>query len=185
MSYKPTGDLLTRHSRTSQYVIPGYADTQTVHLDTGSVATQTAFMLIDISDTTNWKHTGTDHVIIDHILIEVDPDNSYLGEVKIGFLTEVDGDNGNFNQIIDFDMAKKSDLAIEDLKFGTGFHCQASTHFGPMLVNSTLFQTDLDLGGPDDPGTITYPSGNGDLVTLIEVAAGTVDVSITLVYETV
>ena len=179
------GDIVTRHGRSSQYVVDGFADTQTMHLDTGAVAVQTAFMLIDISDTTNWKHTETDHIIIDHILIEVDPDLSYLGEIKVGFLSGVTATNGDFNQIIDFDMAKKSDLAIEDLTWGGGFHCQASTHFGPILVDSTLFQTDVNLGGPDDPATLTYPSGNGDLVLLVERSTGEVDVSITTLYETV
>ncbi len=183
--YGSQGTPVERHGIRSQCVVDGYAATQTVHLDTLSVATQTAFMLIDISDTTNWKHTDTDHVIIRHLLIEVDPDSSYLGEIKVGFLTDVDATNGDFNQIIDFDMAKKSDLAIEDLTFTGGFHCQASTHFGPKIANSTLFQTDLDLGGPDDPATITYPSGNGDLVMLVERTAGAVDVSVTIIYETV
>ncbi len=185
MAYKPSGDIVTRHGRNSQYTVDGFAAAQTVHLDTGSVAIQTAFMLIDISDTTNWKHTETDHIIIDHILIEVDPDATYLGEIKVGFLSAVDATNGDFNQIIDFDMAKKSDLAIEDLTFGGGFHCQASTHFGPILADSTLFQTDVNLGGPNDPSTLAYPSGAGDLVLLVERSAGTVDVSITMVYETV
>ena len=185
MTYYSGGTLTTRHGIDSQNVVMGFAATQTVHLDTGSVAAQTAFMLIDISDTTNWQHTNTDHVIIRHILIEVDPDASYLGEVKIGFLSSVDGTDGDLNQIIDLDLAKKSDLVIEDLSFAGGFHCQASTHFGPILADSTLFQTDVDLGGPDDPSTLTYPSGNGDLVMLVEVAAGTADVSVTMVYETV
>lgn len=188
MSYSPTiliGTLTTRHGVESQNVIDGFALTQTVHLDTGSVAVQTAFMLIDISDITNWPHKNTDHVVIRHLLVEVDPDAMYLGEVKIGFLSNVDATNGDFNQIIDFDMAKKSDLAIEDLTFTGGFHCQLLTHFGPILVNSTLFQTDVNLGGPDDPSTLTYPSGDGDLVMLIERDAGTVDVSTTIIYETV
>ena len=185
MTYQPSGTLTTRHGIDSLNVVNGFAATQTVHLDTGSVATQTAFMLIDISDTTNWKHTNTDHIIIRHLLLEVDPDSSYLGEVKIGFLSSVDGDNGDFNQIIDFDMAKKSDLAIEDLTFTGGFHCQTSTHFGPVLANSALFQTDVTLGGPDVPGTPAYASGAGDLVMLVERSAGTVDVSVTIIYETV
>lgn len=184
MAYNPTGTLTTRHSIDSQNVVQGFADTQTVHLDTGSVATQTAFMLIDISDTTNWKHTNTDHVIIRHILLQVDPDSTYLGEVKIGFLDNVDATNGEFHQIIDLDLVKKSDLVIEDLTFVGGFHCQDSTHFGPHVV-STLFQTDVDLGGPDDPSTITYPSGDGDLVMIIERTAGAADVSTTIIYETV
>ena len=65
----------------------------------------------------------SDTIIIGHILIEVDPDSTYLGEVKIGFLSSVDGDNGDFNQIIDLDLRKKSDLVIEDLSFVGGFHC--------------------------------------------------------------
>lgn len=178
------GTVVERHGIESQCVVDGFALTQTVHLDTGSVGAQTAFMLIDLSDTTNWKHTNTDHIIIRHLLIEVDPDSTYLGEIKVGFLDNVDATNGEFHQIIDFDMAKKSDLAIEDLVFSGGFHCQAATHFGPH-VTSTLFQTDVDLGGPDDPSTITYPSGDGDLVLLVERSAGAVDVSITIIYETV
>ena len=180
----PAGDTLTKDARTSKYVIDGFSDTQTVHLDTGSVAAQTAFMLVDISDTTNWKHTSTGHIIIDHILIEADPDANYLGEIKIGFLSSVSATDGDFNQIVDLDMVKKSDLLIENLTFGGGFQCVLASHFGPILADSTLFQTDVNLGGPDDPSTLTYPSGAGDLAMLVEVAAGTVDVSITLVYET-
>ena len=185
VSIIPAGDTVTRHGRTSRYVVDGFANTQTVHLDTGSVGAVTAFMLVDISDTTNWAHTETDHIILDHILIEVDPDSTFLGEIKIGFLSSVDATNGDFNQIIDLDLVKKSDLVIEDLTFGGGFHCQATTHFGPILADSTLFQTDVNLGGPDDPATLAYPSGNGDLVLLVDWDAGTADVSITMIYETV
>ena len=176
---------VTRHSRTSLYVMDGFADTSTVHLDTATDSTLVALMLVDISDTTNWKHTLTDHIIIRHILIETDPDASWVGEVKIGFLTSVDGTDGDFNQIIDIDMRRKTALIIEDLNFTGGFHCQTSTHFGPVIADSTLFQTDVDLVGPDG-GVAAYPSGAGDLVMIID-GDGTnfVDVSITMIYETV
>jgi len=184
MAYSPTGTLTTRHGIDSQNIVFGFADTQTVHLESGAVSAQIAFMLIDISDTTNWPHTNTDHIIIRNLLIEVDPDSSFLGEVRIGFLDNVDATNGEFHQIIDIHMARKSDLIIENLTFEGGFHCQAATHFGPHTT-LTLFQTDVSLGGPDDPATLTYPSGNGDLTLLIERSAGTVGVSVTLIYETV
>jgi len=177
------GDTTTRHDRTSQYIVQGFADTQTVHLDTGEVSAQTAFMLIDISDTTNWKHTNTDHIVIRDIVLQIDPDSTFLGEANIGFLTNVDATNGDFNQILDIDMAKKSDSVIESLEFSGGFHCQSSTHFGPISANSTLFQTDVNLAGPD--GNTSFPSGDGDLVLIVERSAGAVDVSITIVYETV
>ena len=184
MTYQPVGDIVTRHGRNSQYIVDGFADTSTVHLDTGSVNSQTAFMLVDISDTTSWPHTNTHHIIIRHILIQVDPDSTFLGEVNIGFLSSVDADNGDFNTIIDLDLAKKSDLIIEDLQFVGGFHCQAATHFGPIDANSTLFQTTgANITGPD--GSTTHPCGNGDLVMVVEASAGAVDVSVTLIYETV
>lgn len=186
MAYKPVGDIILKDGRRSQSVVSGFTDTDTVHLDTGSVATQTAFMLIDLSDTSNWAHSKTGHINLEYILIEVDPDTNYLGEIKIGFLSNVDGSNGDFNQIIDIDMVKKSDLLVENFEFGGhGFDLELGHHFGPVLANSTLFQTDVDLGGPDDPSTLTYPSGDGDLILLVERDTGGVDVSITLGYEAI
>lgn len=184
MTYRPSASITTRHGIDSLSVIDGFAATQTTHFESGDVNAQIAFMLIDISDTTNWKHTNTDHIILRHALIEVDPDSSFLGEVRIGFLDNVGATNGEFHQIIDIHMARKSDLIIENLTFEGGFHCQNASHFGPHTV-STLFQTDVNLGGPDDPATLTYPSGNGDLVCLIERSAGVVGVSTTIIYETV
>lgn len=184
MAYKPGGDIIDKDGRKSQSVVLGFTDTHTVHLDTQSVAAQEAFMLIDLSDTTNWAHSLTGHINLEYMIIEVDPDASYLGEVKIGFLSNVDGDNGDFNQILDIDMAKKSDLLVEILDFGShGFDCEEGHHFGPITANSALFQTDVNLEGPD--GTTAFPSGDGDLVMLVERSAGTVDVSVTLGYEAV
>lgn len=186
ISVYPGVDTVTRHGRTSLYTVGGFAATQTVHIDTEDVSVQTAFMLIDISDTTNWTHTDTGHIILDYICILADPDTSFLGEVKVGFLKDVDTTNGDFLQILDIDLAKKSDLLIQEFEFGShGFHCQSTTHFGKEIANSTLFQTDVSLGGPDDPTTLTYPSGAGDLVLIVERAAGTVRASITIGYETV
>ena len=36
-----------------------------------------------------------------YMIVEVDPDGSYLGEIKFGFLSNVDGTNGDFNQLAD------------------------------------------------------------------------------------
>lgn len=184
MSYKPGGDTVTKDGRTSQFTAAGFTETTTIHLDAQSIAAQTAFMLIDLSDTTNWPHSLTGHINIEYIVLEVDPDASYLGEVKLGFLSNVDATNGDFNQILDMDMAKKSDFLVEIVDFGShGLDCETSHHFGPITADSILFQTDVNLAGPS--GATSYPSGDGDLVMLVERSAGTVDVSITLGYEAV
>jgi len=180
------GDVLTIHGRTSQFTVEGYGQTFTVHIDTGTTSTKTAFMLIDLSDTSNWKHTtGTDHISLDMLLIEADPSSQYLGEIKLGFLSNVDGTNGDLNIILDIDLRQKADLIIEEIEYGThGFHLRTSSHFGPIEADDVLWQTDVDLRGPDG-GVAAYPSGNGDMVMLIERSAGDIDVSITLGYETV
>lgn len=185
-TYTPGGDTITKDGRTSQYVAAGFTETETVHLDAETSSTLIAYMLIDISDTSNWNHTNTGHINIEYILIEVDPDTNFIGEVKIGFLENVDADNGDFYTIIDIDMRRKSALLVENLNFGShGLDCESDHHFGPIIVNSTLFQTDVNLGGPDNPAALTYPSGASDLVMIIDGdGTNTVDVSITIGYET-
>ena len=184
MTYKPSGDIIDHDNVKSQAVVAGFTNTFTIHGDFQASTAQTAFMLIDLSGTLNWMHTNTDHINLEYIILEVDPDTSYFGEVKLGFLTNVDADNGDFNQIIDVDMVKKSDLVVEVINFGShGLDCTTTHHFGPITANSALFQTDVDLEGPD--GATAYPSGDGDLVLLVERSAGEVDVSITIGYETI
>ncbi len=177
---------ITKDGVTSLYVVSGFTETETVHMDVQNVVVTTAFMLIDLSNPSgNWKHTKTGHINLEYLIMVVDPDAAFEGEIKLGFLTDVDADNGDFNQIIDIDMLRKSDLLVENINFGShGMDLETNHHFGPMLVNNVLFKTGLDLGGPDDPATLTYPSGNGDLILLIERTAGAVDVSVTIGYET-
>lgn len=184
MTYKPSGDIIDHDNVKSQSVVTGFTNTFTIHGDFMAINVQTAFMLIDLSHTGNWAHTNTGHIILEYIILEVDPDTSYFGEVKLGFLTNVDADNGDFNQIIDVDMAKRSDLVVEIIEFGShGLDCNTDHHFGPIIANSALFQTDVNLKGPD--GATNYPSGNGDLILLVERSAGIVDVSTTIGYETI
>jgi hypothetical protein len=187
MSTQFGGDLVTKDGVTSQYVVSGFTDTYTMHLNTGSVSAETAFMLIDISNPGSvWGHTAAGHINLEYIILDVDPDSNFRGEVKLGFLENVDATNGDFYQIIDIDMQKSAAITLEVINFGShGFDCESNHHFGPITANSTLFQTDVNLGGPDDPSTITYPSGAGDLVLLLtNITANAVDVAVTIGYET-
>ena len=185
MTYKPGGDTITKDGRTAQYVAAGFTETHTIHIDVTTTSTLIAYMLIDLSDTTNWAHSDTGHINLEYFIIEVDPDASWSGEIKIGFLSDVGADNGDFNQIVDVDMKRKTALFVEQINFGShGFDCEANHHFGPIIANSTLFRTGVNLEGPDT--ATSYPSGAGDLCMIVD-GDGTnaVDVSITLGYEAV
>lgn len=183
-------ETLQHEGKTSLYTIAGFSDTESVHLDIAVPATDpVAYMLVDVSDTTNWPHTNTGHVVIEYMILEVDPGSTFAGEVKIGYLKNVDATDGDFVTLIDVDMQKQAVLLVENIDFGShGLHCDDAHHFGTTTENSTLFQTDVNLGGPDDATTLTYPSGDGDIVLMVTGSgAGNagVNVSITLGYESV
>jgi hypothetical protein len=180
---------INHEGKTSLYTVSGFSNTESVHLDAVITTDPIAFMLVDISDTTNWPHANTDHVVIEYLVLEVDPGSTFAGEVKIGYLKNVDATNGDFVTLIDVDMQRQAALLVETIDFGShGLHCDDDHHFGPTTANSTLFQTDVNLGGPDDPTTTTYPSGDGDIVLLVTgggAGNAAVDVSVTMGYESV
>ena len=183
-SVKGPVTIISKDGRRSRSVVQGFSDTHTIHLDASSVALTEAFMLIDLSDTTNWTHALTGHINVEYIIIEIDPDATFLGRIRVGFLTNVDVTNGDYNDVFSIDLAKKSDLLVENIDFGShGLDMETDHHFGPVDVNDTKFRTGLNIQGPD--GATSYPSGNGDLVMIIERSAGEVDVAITIGYEAV
>ncbi len=179
----PVADTTTKDGITSLYTVDGHATVFTMHADFLNIQTETAFMLVNLSDTSNWKHTNTGHIYVLYMHLAVDPNSTYLGNIECGFLTNVDGDNGDFNRFVEIDMHRKSDVLVESFFFGGGgFDCETDHHFGPITANSTLFQTDVNLTGPN---ASTTPSGNGDLCLVVGRDAGTVDVAITVGYQTV
>ena len=179
-----SAELATNHGRTSIYTIDGFAETFSISGDFAAIATTTAFMLVDLSDTTNWPHTNTDHIVIDYIILEAEPTTSFRGTIELGYLLNVDATNGDFVEVNGFDFTQKSDVLLEAVDFGShGLHCTNNHHFGLTTANNTLFQTDVNLEGPD--GNTSYPSGAGDLILFVTQTAGTVDVEVTIGYETV
>ena len=183
LSTHPQADTTTNEGVTSLLVSPGSADIELVHIDAEDVAAETAFMVIDLSDTTNWPHTDTGHIDIVFLSGNVDPDATYAGDVALGFLTNVDATNGDFNGIFELHMDKKTNPLTFSvpIPFG-GMSLETAHYFGPVTANSTLFQTDVDLPGPD--GNSSYPSGAGDLVMIVGQATGEVSVGITVGYVT-
>lgn len=165
----------------SAYVVPGYHHVDFVHLDADGVAADTAFMLVDLSDTTNWPHGETDHLHVDTVDIMFNPDASFTGDIQLGFLVDVDADNGNLHVMHNWHFSLDRDTLMDHLSWIFIQHAAQAAHvFGPVIADSTLFQTDVNLQGPD--GAVAYPSGDGDLVLRIARTAGVIDVGITVGY---
>lgn len=166
----------------STFVTPGPADVEFIHLDAEDIGVETSFMLIDLSDTTNWPHTNTGHIDVVFAAVNIAPDTNYQGDLQIGFLTGVTATTGNLNGIYELHMDKKTALIATTipLPFG-GVSLETEHWFGPTSA-SAAFQTDVNLAGPDE--TTTFPSGNGDLVMTITRTAGEVSVGVTIGYIT-
>lgn len=162
---------------------------KTVNLNHSSNSTLLALMLVDLSNTAVWKHKETSAIVLHYLGILATPHASLAGELKFGFLSGVDATNGNFNQIANLDLTQVAGTGFVSANINLGpkgLICKTNQHLGPVTANSTLFQTDVNLAGPDDPSTITYPSGDGDLVMILD-GDGTnaIDFSVNLGYDTI
>lgn len=171
----------TAEGETSAFVIPGHVDIEVVHIDVDVSAAQD-FMLIDLSDSTAWPHSATGHIDIAYILINVNPTGTFLGDIEMGFLTNVDGTDGDFNPVFEIHMDKKQDSITQFMNFGAFELSLESAHwYGPITANDTAFQTDVALTGP---AGATHNSGSGDFVMRIEVGASSAAVGVTIGYRT-
>lgn len=179
----PSGDARARPIFTT----PGAQDSFHIHLHKDAIDATTAFMLIDLSDTVNWPHTLTGGVTLYRILLSIAATKIADAHVKLGWLENVDGDNGDMHTIHTWEVGHAGTNEPRDID--TIFDYQLVNYkidkakwFGPSLMNNALFQTDVELGGPND--IVTNTAADGDVVLLVTVAAGILNVACSIDYET-
>jgi hypothetical protein len=175
-------DVLSYENENSLKVVFGHAQHNSIHLDAENVQTTTGYVLVDLSDTVNFPHTATTEIDVKWITINVNPDTSFAGEIEIGFLTDVDADNGDFNVLHTWHLERTQAQINQHIDLSSS-HLEGSTDhwFGPTAANDTTWQTDTALVRPDG-GTVA--PNNGDLVMKITRTGGAIDVGITVGYQT-
>ena len=145
------------------------------------------FIIIDLSDTTNYPHVNTGYIHIDYFSITVDAATNADYIINFGYLENVDGTNGDFYEIFHFSGSKT-----------VGNQLQSEKNFapnGPKLrsasvvtsdksLNDVAFQTDVNLASTLDVTTADTPSGNGDLVMRVVLTGGVIDIEVALGYHT-
>jgi len=178
----PQPDTLTNEGITSLHTVPGNFDVEVVHLDAEDVAANTGFMLVDLSDTTNWHHNNTGHIDLLFFTLTTDPNATFSGDIELGFLSNVSATSGTLNEIIELHMEKKPEPQAFSFNYGAfGIALETEHVFGSSSAD-TLFQSDVSLQGPD--GAVSYPSGDGDLVMRVGRTAQDISVSVTIGYRT-
>jgi hypothetical protein len=162
-------------------VVQGPDQVRVVHLDLEAIAASAGFMLIDLSNTVAWPHDAANNIYMRGIDFNANPSSAFTGDISLGFLRDVDATNGNFHiwKTWHFDQGSGN----IDISYRYQYlHLDEDEIFGPIDANDTLWQTDVNLLGPD--GGTTHPSGTGDLTLKITRGAGAVDVGITAFYKT-
>lgn len=176
-------DVTTEEGTTSLYTVYGFERSEHIHLNVNSIALETGFMLVDLSDTVNWPHSNTGHIDLYYFIIDIDPDATFQGDVLLGFLGNVDGANGDFHTIFAHHLDKKAEPLVSFMNFNSFEMTLDMDHwFGPITANDATWQTDVNLRGPD--GNTSFPAGDGDLVCKVTRTAGEVSVAVTIGYET-
>jgi len=175
---------VTNEGITSLSVVPGNFDVEVIHLDAENVSASTGFILVDLSSITVWPHTDTGHIDLLFFIITTDPTSTFSGDVQLGFLTNVDASNGDFNEIMEIHMEKKPEPDVIPFNYGGfGIALETDHFFGPIEVDDTTWQTDVGLQGPN--GNLSRIPGDGDMVMKITRTAGDISVSITIGYRTI
>jgi len=143
-------------------------------------------ILIDVSDTTSYPHDFTTWVHTGNVKIDIagSADADYV--VKLGFLENVDATNGDFYEIFEVDGSRKAGNSHSIVVSASpeSPRLRASSFVGPISLNDTAFQTDVNLRSTLDPtGTVATPSGSGDMVMRVTHTDGAYTVSMLVGYH--
>ncbi len=177
-------DVISYEGQNSLRTTFGHKPTFMIHLNAQSISGDTAYVLIDLSGTTDWPHTDTGLIIVEWITINANPSSTFRGDIELGFLTNVDGTDGDFHEIHDLHLEKQgSEIAIAWSHTDHGLALQTSTWYGPINIDDITFQNDVLLIGPS--GISSFVSGNGDMVLKITATAGDISIGIAVGYTTI
>jgi len=150
------------------------------------ISVTTDYILIDLSDTTNYPHNSTNHIHTENISVVIDATNTADYVVELGFLENVDGTDGDFIEIFTFSGTKQAgnNQAFEISQAPNGARLISSRFTSAVMsLNDVAFQTDVNLASTLDPATADTPSGNGDMVIRVTINAGSIDLSIAVGYH--
>jgi hypothetical protein len=169
-----------------------------------AVAASTPYVLVDLSDTTNYPHDTSDelHLLMVHVSVEQQSDGAF--DLWVGVVTENDATDGSVDWLHAFHAETVSNPTdstghvAETLDFtagganpdGVNLRIESGAPVGFLTnetqANSANWQNDVGRTSPAGAGAgTTGKPGVGDLVLWVEEVAdgGTLDFSVTVLYE--
>ena len=157
-----------------------------IHFVSGDVTSNTDFILLDISDTTNYPHLYTGAAHVGWITFETDTSSSANYHLQFGFIDNVDGTNGDFHEIHRISATQKDGLSGQYFfpMNPEGIFCKAGKYLSSVnSLNDTSFNTATNMRSTINPSTANVKPGNNDLIMRIIVNQGTVNLAFDFNYH--
>jgi hypothetical protein len=143
-----------------------------------NITSTAGYMIVKLAAGGSWPHpAGMSHIDIQNVHVNIDPSNTYVGDIDVGFLSNVDATDGDLNKFYTWHFDRAA--AVIDTSYELKVHFDSSNWFGPTDANDATWQTDVAITGPDGN---TYTSADGDIVIKVNVSAGAIDISFTIEY---
>ena len=164
-----------------------HEDQSAIHFDVDLAAGTTRYILIDLSDTTNWPHDNATVIHIDWVDIHIDSDNTGDYVIKLIALANVDATNGDAYVIHETSGSKTAGNNIdEEMNLTPNGWLVDSARIGSsdISLNDVTYQTDVNLYTLFDPATSDTPPGSGDLILEAVVNAGNITINYDIGYHT-
>jgi hypothetical protein len=176
-----------------------------VMLGAEAVSASTGYVLVDLSDTTNFRHDSTGEVHLLGLVLTAEKAGDGVYDLWVGVVTEVDATDGSVSWVQAFHMEAVGNSTDSTDRFAwqvdytlggrnpEGLNlCISSGALVYVVTNQTqannvTWQTDTGLASPAGAGGgTTGRPGAGDLVLWVEEISGTgtIDFHVVALYET-
>ncbi len=186
--------------------MPRERETYFVSVGAEAVSGSTAYVLVDLSDITNFPHKATTALHLMGLILHAEKASDGVYDIWVGVITEVDATNGTaewihvyhleasgnptdstdrFAQAIDFSLGGHNPNGI-NLRITGGSSLHLATN--QSQAGHVNWQTDTGLASPvGGAGGATGKPGAGDLVVWVEEVSGsgTIDFIISAIYEAI
>jgi hypothetical protein len=182
-------------------------ETYAVAVGAEAVAASTGYVVVDLSDTTNFPHRESNWLNLLGLSLNAEKHSDGVFDIWVGTVLEVDGTDGSiqwlhvfhleavgnatdstdrFAQVVDFTLGNGNPDGINTRVNAAG---TALIYFAGLQAqaNNVTWQTDVGLASPVGAAAgDTGKPGAGDLVCWVEEVAdvGTLDFNLTAIYET-
>lgn len=199
VNQNPSGNLqANKGNANGDLYVMGHGDTCLAVIRDEDIAVDEEFVLVDLSDTANFKHTLTGLIRLYSLTIsaEMESDGTGTWILYIGVVTRCDVTNGDVDWILALDMetfvnaTDDQTRLMEQFSWPNGLNLAVSGDASTYILtieqsaNDTDFQTDVNLDSPVGRAGVTgSPPGAGDLVARWDETADGATISFTITVE--